>query len=702
MQITRLALRRFLLCSVLPIATIALSAAAQSTNVKVAAPTDGGGASDWNLPAIPAGSPIASQLAAAESEIRAILEIPSGRHTFENTIWALDDAMARLDFSTGMTLFMQHVSTNAEERDAGELAEEHLNAWLIDVSKNEALYNAVREAAANKAKLLPEQERLVKFQLRDFRRAGMDLSEIRRAALTEIQKKMSTLRIEFDGNIRDDESAIFVTRDELLGMPDDWVKQLDRAGKLYVLSMDNPTFIPLLDLCDVELTRQRAWMAYKRRGGKDNIRVLEHILDLRAQAAKLLGYKHSADYEIEVRMAKNAETVKEFYRTLRPLVRQKAEQDWNEFVAAKREHTGDPDATLYPWDTSYYQNRLMQQKYAVDSEKVREYFPMQNVIDGLFSITQSLYGLEYREITDRAASLGKPLWHPDVRLFEVWDAAENKLLGEFYIDLHPRDNKYNHAAQWGLRQHKKWRDGTYEKPLAALVCNFTKPTADKPSLLSHDEVETFFHEFGHCLHTIVSEADYYQFAGTSVERDFVEAPSQMFENWVWDADVLRTFARHYQTGEPFPDELLSGMIAAKNLGSGLLAEHQFYYGLVDLACNTKEDGKVDTTTIATEFFPQVEMYAKIPGVYYHASFGHLTNYAAGYYGYQWSLVYACDMFQRFKELGMLSPSAGAYYREKILARGGTLDGLDLVRDYLQREPDMNAYLIHLGLDPQQN
>jgi thimet oligopeptidase len=401
-------------------------------------------------------------------------------------------------------------------------------------------------------------------------------------------------------------------------------------------------------------------------------------------------------------MSKNAETVVEFYEKLRPLVRKKAKLDHAEYLAAKRADTGNPNAKFEPWDSSFYKNRLMKEKYAVDAQRVQEYFPLDRCIDGLFSITQSLYGIEYRDVTDRARAAGRPLWHDDVMLYEVWDTATGDMLGEFYLDLHPRDNKYGHAAQWGLAQHKTWSDGRTTKPLAALVCNFTKPTQSKPSLLTHDEVETFFHEFGHCLHTILSEANYWEFAGTSVERDFVEAPSQMFENWVWSPDVLRTFARHYETGEPFPDELLDGMIKAKNLGSGMLAERQFYYGFYDLSCHLDPSGGVDTTQLAMDLWDpakeNIELYDPVDETYFQAAFGHLVGYQAGYYGYQWSLVYACDMFQRFKELGMLSPSAGRYYRDRILARGGTADGLDLVKDYLGREPDMSSYLKHLGLE----
>lgn len=645
-------------------------------------------------------SPIADGLKRADAGVAAILAIPEEQRTFENTILALDDVLARLDTDTGMTQFMGYVSTDKTQREAGSLAEEHYNNWLIDLGKNEPLYKAIKLASTRAGKLPELSQRLIAHTLRDYRRAGMELSADQREKLKTIQKDISRLGIEFDKNIREDETVVPLTRSELDGLSDDVIARLKRSGDLYLVTMDGPTFVGVLDNCTNETTRQKVWTAYKRRGGQKNIDVLEQILKLRADAAKMLGYKHTADYETEVRMAKNAAAVQSFYEKLRPLVRVKAQQDFEEYLAAKRAATGNPNATLNPWDQSFIEKRLQREKYAVDSRKVQEYFPMDRVIDGLFSITQSLYGLEYKDITEKARSAGRPVWHEDVKLFEVWDKASGELLGEFYIDLHPRENKYTHAAQWGLVPRKRYADGTVQKPLAALVCNFTKPTADKPSLLTHDEVETFFHEFGHCLHTILTEVEVARFAGTSVERDFVEAPSQMFENWVWNADVLRTFARHYQTGEPLPDSLLEGMVRARHLGSGMLAEHQFYYGLVDLTFHLQPDGAVNTNEVADRLFNEIELYRIPDNTYFHASFGHLVGYQAGYYGYQWSLVYACDMFQRFKELGMLDPKAGMYYRKKILGRGGSIDGLDMVKDYLGREPKMDAYLEHLGLKPQ--
>ncbi|MCI0363017.1 MAG: Zn-dependent oligopeptidase [Phycisphaerales bacterium] len=644
-------------------------------------------------------SPIAQQLIAAEAAVAKIISIPDNQRTFENTVGALDDLVTRLQTDTSMTGFMAHVSTDAQERDKGLRAQEEVANWLIDLQQREELYRAVKHFEPQLGKLQGEQKRLLEFWLRDFRRAGMALEPEKRAELKTIQKEINKLGLEFDKNIADDATSVPLTAEELAGMPDDLMKQLEevRSGDVYLVPMNPPTFEAILDNCRNETTRKKCWLAWKRRGGLENVRLLERIIKLRAQAATMLGYPTTAAYEIEVRMAKNPAAVDAFYEKLRPLIREKAQRDYDEYLAAKKAFTKDQNTQLYPWDQAFYEKQLKQSKYAVDSNKVKEYFPLQRVIDGLFSITQSLYGLEYKEVTAQAASLGKPLWHSDARLFEVWDKASKQKLGEFYIDLFPRPNKYSHAAQWGLADHKVYSDGTVQKPVAALVCNFNPPSKDQPSLLTHDQVETFFHEFGHCLHTIVSEVRYGYFAGANVERDLVEAPSQMFENWVWDADVLKTFARHYKTNEPLPDALLQGMVKARYLGSGLFAEHQFYYGLVDLAYHTAPGGEVDTTKVGLALFEEVELYDAVPQSYYQASFGHLVGYQAGYYSYQWSLVYAQDMFQRFKELGMLDPEAGMYYRKKILARGGTLDGMDLVKDYLGREPKMDAYLEHLGL-----
>ena len=641
---------------------------------------------------------VETAFANADIEIAAIIAVSDDQRTFENTLGALDDMMARLDGATNLPAFMAYVHTDSEIREAAQGAIQTWSDWSIDFATNVDLYNAIKAYADTNPELTGEQARMLKHTMRDYRRSGMSLSPEDREKLKTIQKELGTLTIEFDTNIREDKTIVPIPCDGLPGVPQDVVDGLEVVNDMYQVTLDYPTFGPILDYCSDSETRRKVRFAYSKRAGLENVEILERIIKLRDEASDLLGYATTADYETETKMSKNAATVADFYKKLRPVVRKKAEKDWAELVAAKREDTGDPTAEFYPYDFSYYYEKIKNDKYAVDSQKVQEYLPLQNVMDGLFEITQNLYGIEYREVTEMAEERGTPLWHDDVRLFEVWDTNTGNQLGEFYIDLHPRDNKYSHAAQWGLVQHKIWADGTEQLPVAALVCNFTKPTADKPSLMTHDEAETFFHEFGHCLHTLLSEAEIAGFAGTSVERDFVEAPSQMFEEWVWTPETLSLFAKHYVTDEPMPAELIEGMIAAKNLQSGVKTESQIFLGMVDQAYHTDEDGIVDTTQVAYDIHDMTRMYPHTPGSHFQGSFGHLTGYQAGYYGYMWSLVYAQDMFQRFKEFGMLSPEAGAYYREKILSMGGTKDSLDLVREYLGREPSMHPFLESLGLE----
>ncbi|MHC4108385.1 MAG: M3 family metallopeptidase, partial [Planctomycetota bacterium] len=430
---------------------VGCSSAAPTTSPVVSASAVGGETAA-------AGSPVAAALARADEAVTAIVSVPDGQGTFENTIGAFDDLIARLELDTNMTMFMTYVSTDAAEREAGRKATEAVESWLIDLLKREDLYRAVKAYADTRPRLSGEQKRLLSYLMRDFRRAGMALPAEKRQQLKEIQKGISRLQIEFDQNIEEDETAVLLTRDELAGMPDDYFENpsLKRSGNVFLVRTSAPQTFPVWDHCTDEATRKKVWLAWKRRGGTKNVAVLEKILKRRTEASQLLGYPTVADYEIEIKMAKNADNVMAFYAQLRPLVRTKAVEDYNELVEDKRSYTGDPDAALYPWDTWFYSNQLRKSKYAVDSQRIREYFPLGRVVEGLFSITQSLYGLEYREVTERAASQGRPLWHEDVRLFEVWDKATGEKLGEFYIDLFPRPNKYGHAAQWGLAQHKVW------------------------------------------------------------------------------------------------------------------------------------------------------------------------------------------------------------------------------------------------------
>lgn len=640
---------------------------------------------------------VVAALKKADAAVAKIIAIPDGERNFDNTIGALDDISTQLDTDTSLTLFMQFVSTDAKVRDGARAAEEAVSNWGIDLGKREDLFRAVKAYADTKPDLSGEQKRLLDFTMRDYRRAGMDLPVEKRNQLKQIEMEINKLSIEFETNLNEDATKLALTTDELKGVPKSVVDRLPKLGNVVLMGFDGPTYGAVMDYCEVDATRQKAQWLYRRRGGQKNVEVLEKLLKLRTQESDLLGYKNFVDYAIETRMAHDAATVKKFYDDLLPIVNAKAAQDVKEFLAFKRAQTKNPKATFNPWDYSFYKNLLKKEKYAVDGEKVAEYFPMERVVEGLFKITSSLYNIEYRDVTKKAGELGLPIWHADVKLYEVVDKANGEVLGHLYTDLYPRDNKYSHAACWGLWQRKVWADGTVQKPLAALVCNFTKPTPTTPSLLPHDEVETFFHEFGHGLHQMLTNTKYGRFSGTAVARDFVEAPSQMMENWVWNASVLKTFAKHYKTGQPLPDKLLAGMQAARTLGSGIETQGQFFLGQMDQKFHLAPKGEVDTTKVAQQVYESIMPYKFLPMTFPQAAFGHLTGYEGAYYGYMWSLVYAQDMFQRFEELGVTSPKAGLYYREKILGRGGSMDEMDMLRDYLGRAPKMDAFMKHLGL-----
>ncbi|MHC4892363.1 MAG: M3 family metallopeptidase [Planctomycetota bacterium] len=635
--------------------------------------------------------------AAADAAIEAICAVPEGERTFENTIEAIDDAVADLYAQVGFRAFMEHVHPDARIRDQGAEVGVVLSNWFTDLMLREDLFSAVEDYVASDPEVEGVDRRLLDELVRDFRRAGMELEPEQRERVRAIDRELTDLGRDFSRNIALDGTVCLLTEDEVVGLDEDDLALFERSGDLFVVPMRGPNIRAIFQRCTVPTTRQKVSIQYGRRGGPDNVRVIEEMVALRHERAQLLGYPSTAHYELEVKMAADPEQVEAFYADLAPRVLAKAEADIALYTEAKREATGDPDAVFDAWDRTFYHEYLLRERYAVDPRAVQEHFPLEAVYAGLFDVTSELFGIRYEEV-GASDVRRRTLWHPDVQLFDVFDTASGDLLGSFYIDLFPREGKYTHAAQFPIRIRKQHADGKLITPVVALVCNFTKPTDERPSLLTHGEVETFFHEFGHCLHSILSESDLAWFAGTSVARDFVEAPSQMLENWVWDADVLARFARHYETGAPLSGEILEGLVAAKNLGSGHGTSYQVYLGRLDMGLHSDADGLVDVDAIAREAHAASNALPWTEGGLGYASFGHLDGYQAGYYGYLWSLVYAQDMFTPFEGGDLLDPELGARYRRTVLAAGGTRDAIDLVRDFIGREPNSEAFSRHLGLD----
>ena len=391
-------------------------------------------------------------------------------------------------------------------------------------------------------------------------------------------------------------------------------------------------------------------------------------------------------------MAKNPKNVWNFENDLKKKLRSKALSDVADMLKIKSSRTGKNAKVIHPWEVGYYENQVKLKKYNLDGEEVKQYFEFNNVTQGLFAIYQTLFNVRFERIENA------PVWHEDVQVFSIYEKTSGNLIGDFYLDMFPRADKYSHAAAFGFRSGKMTKNG-YRRPSTALVCNFPKPTEYQPSLLTHDNVETYFHEFGHLVHGVLTKATLSTYAGTSVSRDFVEAPSQMLENWVWQKESLALFAKHYKTGETIPNELLDKMIAAKNINSGTKGLQQVFYGILDFSLNDgfDPDGNKSSTELVKQLQNEVTLYPYQKGTHQQASFGHLNGYGAAYYGYKWSEVYAHDMFSIFKEKGILDPNTGFRYRKIILEKGGTVDPLELVKEFLGRDPNSDAFLRSMGI-----
>ena len=631
-----------------------------------------------------------------EAIVAEVVALPAGEHTFANTLLRLEAASDIIERAHGCYGFMSYVAEDAAVREAADALREALEKYQIDLSFREELYIAVTDyAETDEAQSLTgEDQRLLEHTLRDYRRDGFGLPPEQRQRVRELKERLVELSVAFQRNIDTWEDGLWLTLDQLAGLPDSYIESLrteEREGTTYYrVSLDYPEMYPFMDNAESEDLRRELQRKNYLKGGDENVRVLEETIAVRDELAHLLGYASWAAYVLELRMAKQPVAVREFTAGLRERVQPKLQSDLAGLETAKQQHTGHPEARLKLWDWRFYHNYLMKTRYAVDDFEVAKYFPLEAVLKGLFETTQTLLGVRFEEVEKANA------WHPDVRLYRVDDARNNAVIAHFYMDLFPRPNKYGHAAAFTLVGARRLPDGSYQTPVSCIVANFTKPTATQPSLLRHSEVIVLWHEFGHILHQVLTETERLEFSGTRTETDFVEAPSQMLEHWVWDADILSSFSRHVDTGEPLPKDLLDSMLAAKNLDSGLFVMRQLYFAELDMSYHGP-GAKKDTTAIAAELHP-ISGFSAPTGTHWQSGFGHLFGYDAGYYGYKWSEVFADDMFTRFENGRLLDPELGLEYRKAVLARGGSVDGDVLVRSFLGREPNADAFLRNIGVE----
>ncbi len=591
---------------------------------------------------------------------------------------AFDGAFAALADAAARASLARNVHPDAAMRDAAEAAEREVDALSTELSLDRGLYDAL--AALDVTGEDAATRYLVEKSLRDFRRAGVDRDDATRAQVRGLREELVRIGQEFGRNIKDDVRSVLLDPADLDGLPEDWRRTHPPGsdGKV-VVTTDNTDYVPFLTYARSERARETLWRLYRLRGHPRNLDVLSRMLSRRAELARVLGYQSWAAYVIEDKMIRSVGAAEEFVERITVAAGARMRRDFAQLHARKREDVPGAER-VEPWDSAHLQERVKAEQYGFDSQSVRPYFEYGRVKDGVLAVTAQLFGISYARIPDA------PVWHPEVEAYDV--AEEGRLLGRIYLDMHPRDGKYKHYAQFTLASGQEG----VRLPEGVLVCNFPRPAPGAPALLEHGDVKTFFHEFGHLLHHVLGgHTRWAGQSGVATEWDFVEAPSQMLEEWVWDPEVLARFGRHVETGEPIPAALVRRMKAADEYGKGLTVRQQMFYAATSLELHRRDPEGLDTTRLVAELQERYTPFHHVEGTYFQESFGHLDGYSAIYYTYMWSLVIAKDLFGPFREAGLMDPAVARRYRRAILEPGGSKPAAELVEDFLGRPHAFEAF-----------
>ena len=649
---------------------------------------------------------IVEGMARQKAEIDAIInnpEIP----TFANTIEPYELSGEMLNRVS--TVFGNQLSanTNPKLQDLANKLMPMLSEHENDISLNPQLFVRIKAVYDNRAneQLNREQLKLLEDIYIGFTRNGANLSEEQKATFREITMQLSLLSLQFSNNLLNETNAYqlhLTDPNQLQGLPESAIEAAKEAAQQkglegWIFTLKAPSFSPFMMYADHRELRQELYMAYHTRcthnNEYNNIEVVKQLVNLRLKVAQLLGYNTYADYVLERRMAQDKQHVYQLENDLLAAYKQTALQELEEMQSLARELEGD-DFELMPWDLGYYAHKLKERKFDLDNEKLRPYFELEHVKQGVFGLATRLYGITFKPNKDI------PVYHPDVEAFEVFD-KDGSFLAVLYTDFHPRDGKQGGA--WMTSYKEQWIDrktGENSRPHVSLVMNFTKPTKQKPALLTHGEVNTFLHEFGHSLHAMFANTTYQSLSGTNVYWDFVELPSQFMENYAVEKEFLHTFAKHYKTGELLPDELVQRIFDAQNFNVGYACLRQLSFGFLDMAWYTrKEVFEGDVMDYEREAWQPTQIMPQVDGTCMSVQFSHIFSggYAAGYYSYKWAEVLDADAFALFKEQGIFNQTTAASFRENILSKGGTEHPMTLYKRFRGQEPTIDALLIRNGI-----
>lgn len=621
-------------------------------------------------------------------DIESLMEALSKKQVplnFTHTFKTLDLIIYNFRDTVEPLNFMAYVSKNKSIRDEGIECEEKMNQFLVELYTNKNLYDLIKDVKPDPKE--PLSARLIQEYKRDFEQNGMKLSSKNLEEFKKLKTELSGLEAKFSKNLNEDTTFVTLTQKQLEGAPESFISRLkkDPQGN-FIVTTKRTDYAQIEDNVKDPEVRKLVLQKYNQRGGLENIELLKRALIIRQKLAKLMGYKTWADYQTQDRMAKNAKNVWNFYSKLKRKLVAKNKQDLELLLKAKQKMENPKSSKLETWDVAYFANQVKKTELNIDDEKIREYFPKDFVMSGMFDVYAILFDVTFEEIESAK------VWSNDVKMYVVKDQTTKKVLSYFYTDFVPREGKYGHAAAFTLQNGRKLPDGSYQQPVAAIVANFNPPSNGKPALLNHDEVETLFHEFGHIMHQILTQSPYGLLSGTNVAQDFVEAPSQMLEGWVWDPKILEKISGHYKdTNQKLPADMIKRMVDAKNFNQGYFYARQLYLGSMDLALHTQK-GAVDILAVNKNTYRNILALEPVEGDLFPSSFGHLMGgYDAGYYGYLWSEVFAADMLSEFEKQGMLNSDLGYKYRKYILESGSNEDALILVEKFLGRKSNPNAF-----------
>jgi len=606
-------------------------------------------------------------------------------HKNSNTLLsAINTLDMLLDKSLSKASLYRNVHPNAELRSAADECQQQYIELLTDISLSRPIFNLLENHDTQKLNAL--DKRLVNNMIRDYKRSGVNLDDESRDKIRALNEELLLLGQTFNKNIREDVRTVQIdSKQRLKGLPDDYIEAhpVNEDGQIEITT-NYPDYFPIMQYAEDDDLRLELYREFRKRGYPDNQETLKNLIQKRHQLATLLGYDNYAQYVMEDLMISNPSNAENFINKVNTLAKPQAAAEYQQLL--KRLQQFEPHATqVGDWQKTFIEERVKNETFNIDSQELRQYFSYANVKQGIFELTETMFGVTI-------VPWETEVWHDSVNAYEMYEGET--LVGRFYLDMHPREGKYNHAAAFGIQDGIKGQ----QPPIAALVCNF--PGEDNPNaLMEHSQVETYLHEFGHLLHALFGgHQPWLYFSGIRTERDFVEAPSQMLEEWVWDAETLKTFAKN-ANGEVIPDALIKKMNASRNFGKALWTRHQMFYAAVSLNFYNQNPDQLDLTQTMKELQNTYSPYQYVDDTYFHNSFGHLYGYSAVYYTYMWSLVIASDMFSEFENAGLRNPEVAKRYRDAVLAPGGSKDAADLVKDFLGREYSFETFAKQLESKP---